>query len=359
METVKDQELPQIRGGQSGEPPSEPMVTLVVVMRNEEKHIGCCLESLFKNDFPQSDYEVLVADGMSEDSSRAIVQSKAERFPQLRLIENPGKIVPTGLNLAIRQARGRYIFILGAHSEYPPNYISGCICEFERTGATVVGGRLKTNPGADSLVARAIALITQHRFGVGNSSFRLGGESRFVDTVPFGAYKREVFEQVGLFNEELVRSQDFEFNARIRAAGGKIFMTSAIEINYYNVATLRQFARQGFSKGMFVGKSWVQSRASFSWRHAAPLVLVLSLLLSLAVGYSSRLGLYFGMALFTTYLLAALGASAQIAARNGLAYFLISPIIFLAYHWSYGMGTLWSLLTAFFHTDSSASSAAR
>src|SRR5690348_13414836 len=126
-------------------------VSVIIPMRNEERYISRCLNSILENDFPRQELEIIVADGRSTDKSRKIVAEFAREHSQIRLIDNPGKVVPTGLNTAIRQSRGRYIIRMDAHSEYPPNYISSCVRELEKGNADVVGGRLVTRPGAQTL----------------------------------------------------------------------------------------------------------------------------------------------------------------------------------------------------------------
>ena len=230
-------------------------------MRNEEKYIGRCLESVIANAFPHDQYEIIVVDGDSSDRSREIVLEMQSNFPNLRLLRNPARVVPPGMNLGIRQARGRYIIRMDAHSEYPSDYIANCIAELERTGAANVGGRWITKPGADSAVAKTIAFITQDPVVVGNAEYRLGKGDRYVDTVPFGAFRREIFEQVGLFREDLVRHQDYELNARIRQAGGKIFLSPRIHNIYYNVPTFRKFMRQASLNGTWCARACLRSCA--------------------------------------------------------------------------------------------------
>jgi succinoglycan biosynthesis protein ExoA len=247
------------------------VVTIIVPMRNEEHYIGECLDSILANDFLRNQYEILVADGRSTDRSRSIVATKAEQFPMIRLVDSPAGIVPTALNLAIREARRKYIIRMVAHSKYPANYIRTCIQELERTGADNAGGRFVIRPGADTLCARSIALITQHPIGAGNAACRIGLGDRFVDRVPFGAYRKELFERIGYYWEDLVRHQDYVFNARIRKVGGTINLSSKIDVIYYNVPTLSDFMQQAYRNGTWMAQAWMHTPASFCWRHAAPL----------------------------------------------------------------------------------------
>ncbi len=318
-------------------------VSIIIPMRNEEQYIGPCLDSVLANDFPEDQYEILVADGESHDRSREVVLAKAAAHPCIHLLHNPGRFVPSGMNIAIRQARGRYIIRMDAHSEYPPDYIKNCIAELQRTGAGNVGGRWITRPGSNTLMAKAIALFTQTRVGVGNAHYRLGDGGRYVDTVPFGAFPREVFDRVGLYREELVRNQDFELNARIRRAGYAIYLSGKISNVYYNSATFRKFMQQAWMNGIWVPRMWVRYPASFCWRHAAPLGLAGGLLSSLLIGVLYRPLLWAGLAGLAVYLAVTLATAAAIGARNG---WKCSPYVVLlmpCYHFLYGFGTLMGL----------------
>jgi len=321
-------------------------VSVIIPMRNEERYIGRCLNSILGNDFPSDDMEILVADGRSTDRSRDIVREIARRNPQVRLIDNPKRTVPPGLNAAIGQSKGRYIIRMDAHSEYPATYITNCVRELARGDAEVVGGRLITRPGAKTLAGEAIALLSQHPFGVGNSGFRLGWGGRYVDTVPFGAFRREVFDQVGLFREGLIRHQDFEMNARIRHSGGKIFLSPNIYLFYYNLPTVSRLLSRAFRDGLWVGRAWIRYPITFCARHCAPLVLLLSILIPLILRPLVPAAPLVSAAAVSAYLLLMLASSIQIAVRQGTRMLMILPFLFLSFHLIYGLGILSGLLTA-------------
>lgn len=323
-----------------------PTVTIVIPMRNEEHRIGRCLDSILANDFPREQLEILVADGMSTDHSRAIVADRTRHFPGIVMLDNPKQIVSSGLNIGIFRAHGRVIIIMGAHSEYPSNYIGTCVRELARTQADVVGGMLDTQPGADTLIAHAIALMTQHPFGVGRSAFRTRCADKDVDTVPYGAYRREVFERVGLFNEQLIRNQDFEFSARVRKAGGRLFLSPDLKVVYYNVPDLRRLSAQAFNNGFWLAKMWYASRVSFRFRHAIPLAFVSVLLLSIVLSAFSAWAMAIAAATLSSYALAAAVASGQIAFREHWRFFLPLIGLLFIHHFLYGLGTLTGLLSA-------------
>ena len=327
-------------------PDTQITASIVIPMRNEERYIGRCLDSVLQNGFPQSEYEIIVVDGESTDRSREVVLDRCRRFPNLVLLRNPARIVPPAMNLGIRASRGRYIIRMDAHSEYPPDYIRSCVEELERTGAANVGGYWITRPGSESPAARAIALLTQTRIGVGNASFRLGAADRYVDTVPFGAFRREVLEKVGLYREDLVRNQDFELNARIRESGERIYLSPRIHNVYYNAPTVRAFLRQAVLNGVWSGRAWIRYPVCFCWRHAAPLAFVGALMLWLSLAPLSSVVFRTGAVIFSAYAAIVLGTALRLAFRHGWQYLALVPALTVAYHLTYGIATIGGLLTA-------------
>jgi glycosyltransferase involved in cell wall biosynthesis len=312
-------------------------------VRNEERYIAKCIDSIVSSDLPYEEFELLVVDGMSTDDSRTIICDRAGAHGNVRLIDNLQRTTPVGLNLGVRNARGKYIVILGAHCEYPKDYLSQCVHELERTGADVVGGMLVTRPGADTLIARAIASATVHPFGVGNSDFRIGRGGKFVDTVPYGMYRREVFDRVGLFREDLIRNQDFELNARIRAAGGRLYLCDR-QVTYFNVPTFSAFVRQGFNKGAWVARSWCRSSVSLCIRHMVPAAFVAGLLSSFIAGlfYAPAAGV--GLTVLALYIMLAIASSIEVAIQSGWRLVYILPLLFFSYHLVYGAGTFVGLV---------------
>jgi glycosyltransferase involved in cell wall biosynthesis len=317
------------------------LVSVVIPMRNEEKFIGRCLDSILESDFPSEQFEIIVVDGDSTDRSGEIVRERQQRFPRLSLLVNPQKIVPTAMNLGIQHARGRYIVRLDAHAEYPPQYIRASVEELERTGAANVGGRWLTRPGRDSSVARAIAYVTQNPIAIGNARYRTGGGGKYVDTVPFGTFRREIFDEVGFFREDLVRHQDFELNARIRAAGGKIFLSPLVQCVYYNVPTFSKFMRQAYVNGLWCARAWTRYPVSFCWRHAAPLMLVSGLLAGLIAGAFLNSVFWLTLSVLLLYLLSAVVAGVQTGVRHGWKYAGLAPLLMISYHFVYGAATIY------------------
>jgi GT2 family glycosyltransferase len=249
--------------------------------------------------------------------------------------------------MAIRKARGKYVIRMDAHAEYPSDYVKNCIEELERTGADNVGGRLITKPGNDSITARAIACLTQNPIAVGNSKFRTGGGGQYVDTVPFGAYRRDVFDRIGLFREDLVRHQDYEFNARLVHAGGKIFLSSKIYTTYYNVPTFTGFIRQAYLNGIWCARAWIRYPASFCPRHAAPLAFFCWVLLSALLCTTLKPILWVTIVSLILYMAASLVAGLQTAKSHGWHYVFVVPPLIFSYHFIYGASTVAGFLAVF------------
>ena len=215
-----------------------PFISIVMPLYNEEKYIRNCIESLLEQDYPLEKMEWLFVDGGSQDGTKAILEEYRGQYPALiKLLDNPHKTVPYAMNIGIRAAVGDYIIRLDAHAEYATDYFSKCVYYLQNTDADNVGGVIETK--SSGRVGEAIASVVSSKFGVGNSQFRTNGSDGYVDTVPFGAFRREVFEKYGLYDERLTRNQDNEMNYRIRANGGKIYLSNDIELAYYSRDTIK------------------------------------------------------------------------------------------------------------------------
>ena len=316
-------------------------VTVIVPCRNEEGYIGPCLDSILATTHPASALEVLVVDGGSTDATRAAVGDYARRYPTVRLLDNPRGIVPAALNQGIRAATGDVIVRMDAHVVYPPDYIPRLVAALEASGADNVGATIRTLPARPGPVARAVATALAHPFGVGNSHFRIGTqEPRWVDTVPFGCYRREVFSRIGLFDEALIRNQDDEFNHRLLRRGGRILLVPEVSAYYYARPSFSTLARMYYQYGRF--KPLVAKKVGrvMTWRQLVPPVFVLALigLAALAPFWRTAAALWglvaasYGLAV----LIAALPVALAQGVRSGLALGAAFPLL----HVSYGAGFL-------------------
>ncbi len=325
-------------------------VSIVVACRNEIKHIAAFLDSILAQDMTGIAWEAILADGMSNDGTREILDEYNIRHPQLRVIANPGRIVSTGLNAAIRASRGEIIMRMDAHTSYAADYCRLCLETLESTGADNVGGPARTK--AVGSQARAVSAAYHSRFSTGGARFHNVDYEGLVDTVPYGCWRKETLERLGLFDESLVRNQDDELNLRLVRSGGKIWQNPAIASWYSPRPTLsalfRQYFQYGFWKVAVLRKHYIPG----SWRHLVPVLFVLTnIFLGIgmavtAVGASQWFNVAAGLwlALATTYVSACLFASLLSAARHGWATLPYLPAAFAAYHFSYGFGFLMGLL---------------
>ncbi|MBD3289122.1 glycosyltransferase [candidate division KSB1 bacterium] len=321
-------------------------VSVIVACRNEEKYIGNCLESIIGNNYPKDRLEVLVVDGMSTDSTRDIIDRYAQNFSFIKRIDNPKLITPAAFNLGIKNASGEVVMIMGSHSKYKSNYISSCIRYLNKCDADNVGGILRTLPGDDTTTAKAIASSLSHPFGVGNSSFRVGSRKPlWADTVFGGCYKKKVFDEVGLFNENLVRSQDMDFNIRLKSNGGKILLVPSIIAEYFAKPTIKSFFMHNFKDGFWAIYPLKFGSSMFKIRHLLPLFFVTSIIAGFVLSFIwLPLKILFLSGIFA-YLLLNLFSSAALAWRSKkLRFFIILPFVFVARHFGYGLGSLWGLL---------------
>jgi glycosyltransferase involved in cell wall biosynthesis len=319
-----------------------PSLSLIVPCRNERDYIGRCLDSILAQDYPTGRIaEVLVVDGQSDDGTRGIIDQFAKRNPIVRLVDNPRRIVSAALNIGIHEAVGEVIVRFDAHATYPPTYLSRLVPALKDYGADNVGGVIATIPADDSPTAQAIAAALSHPFGVGDSYFRIGtGEPRWVDTIAFFCCRREVFERVGGFDEELVRGEDCEFNFRLRDGGGRVLLVPGVEARYYARRTFGQLVRMLFQYGYFKALMMRKMGRVMSVRQFVPTGLVVALignaLLSPWVPPARLL-----LALVAgTYAIALVVSSLHAGKHRGLRCTMMLPAAFTLMHFSYGIGFL-------------------
>lgn len=317
-------------------------VTVIIPCRNEEKYIGKFIATLARQDYfngmPHEKIEVFFVDGESTDRTREIIEQHARMYPFMRVLSNPKRIVPEAMNIGIRQAKGDVIIRMDAHAEYPPDYITNCVECLDRTGAENVGGPIIST--SDTFCGKAIAAGMSSVFGVGNARFRLGGFEGYVDTVPFGAYRRDVFDRIGLFDTELVRNQDDELNYRLIKSGGKIYMAPEITSYYYPRDSIGKLWRQYYEYGYWKVRVIQKHGLPASWRHLVPVTFVLSMLITGLLALFDARAVYPLLAVCGSYALLAGLFSARIAAEKGIRYFPFLPVVFATLHTSYGVGFL-------------------
>jgi glycosyltransferase involved in cell wall biosynthesis len=229
-----------------------PTVSIVVPCRNECHHIEPCLTSILENDYPADRREVVVVDGMSDDGTRERIRDFAARHPGVRMLDNPDRLTPAALNIGIAETRGEVVIRMDAHGRYPRHYIPRLVETLMTSGADNVGGLFHTVPGGPGPVAEAIAMAMTHPFGVGNARFRTGiAAPTWVDTVPYGCFRRSLFERIGMFDPELARNQDDELNGRIIRAGGRILLLPDVALDYFARESLGKLGRMYYQYGYY------------------------------------------------------------------------------------------------------------
>lgn len=331
-----------IAGPESGNEACKlPLVTVLIPCRNEERYIGSCLESIFSQDYANSALEVIVLDGMSTDLTRDRIAEYTDRGIAVRVIDNPQQIVPTALNIGIKHANGSVILRMDAHNSYETNYISLCIKHLISSGVDNVGGVWVIVPGNGTSTALSIARALAHPFAAGNAHYRIGAkEPRLVDTVPFGCYRRDVFNRIGLFDEELIRNQDDEFNARLIKNGGHILLVPDIISYYHARESFTKLARMNFQYGYFKPLVGLKLGRIMTLRQIVPATFILVLLSTLVLGAVSKLSALFFVVLALTYLMVSITVSIPFAVRENPLLLIGLPTAFATIHFSYGVGYL-------------------
>ncbi|AQT69610.1 Poly-beta-1,6-N-acetyl-D-glucosamine synthase [Anaerohalosphaera lusitana] len=318
-----------------------PDVSIVMPCRNEEAHIAQCIQSVLDQDYPADNYELLIVDGMSDDQTRKIVHDNFGNTENIRVIDNPARTTPHALNAGIKNARGQIIMIMGAHAHYASDYVSKCVKSLLSTDADNVGGICRVLCDDKNLLHRSIAAALSSPFGVGNSYFRIGtAERRYVDTVFGGCYRKEIFEKIGLFDTDLLRGQDTEFNARLRKNGGKILLDPQIVSAYVARDTLKKLVKMEWQYGYFKPLVIKKVGGLFTLRQTVPPAFVLTLGILLVTSFFSLLSFYILLSLLLLYLSVNIPASTSIALRKGIGQILFLPVIFAIIHFCWGTGFL-------------------
>jgi glycosyltransferase involved in cell wall biosynthesis len=315
-------------------------VSVIVPIRNEERYVENCLQSLLRQTYPSAFYEIIVLDGRSSDRSRHIVDGLCRELPHLYCTDNPAGTAPAAMNIGIRHAKGDIIIRADGHNVYPDDYIENCVKYLDQTGADNVGGSLLTVPAHNTLGARLVAAMLSNPFGVGDSRFRISSKEGFVETVPFGAFRREVFDRVGMYNEKLVRNQDNDLNARIRRAGGKIYQTSALQTTYHPVAGFLQLLEQTYRNSQWHVFSVRENAKSMGLRHFAPALFVLMYAVLIGGSPFSLVSAILLASLLVGYLLTGWYFAFSKSKSYGLDLRFLLPFACFCFHVSYGLGTL-------------------
>ena len=323
------------------------MLSVIVPIYNEERYIAKCLDSILEQDFPKDDMELLLCDGMSKDRTREIIAEYQNKYPWIQLLDNPKRIAPCAMNVGINAAKGDIIMRLDAHASYENNYFSALVKALDVYGADNVGAVCRTDVLNKNVKTLAIREVLSNKFGVGNSTFRTGiNGAQEVETVPFGCWRREVFDKYGMYDTRLVRNQDIELNKRIIRGGGKIVIIPDTFCTYLARETYRALAKNNYSNGLWniLTVYYTKEMRSLSLRHFVPLMFILSLIIPTLVGLFWTPAFCVSALALCAYLLALGTVSARLAVSKGLNFFYLLAS-FIVLHVSYGWGSLVGILS--------------
>jgi len=328
-----------------------PSISIIIPCYNEQTTISKLLDAIHAQSTPIADLEVIIADGMSTDGTRAEIKTFADSHPGLHIavVDNPKRHIPNGLNCAIKNARGEFIIRLDAHSIPHGDYIERCVADLEAGLGDNVGGVWEIHPGAETWMAQSIAAAAAHPVGVGDAFYRHTEKARTVDTVPFGAFKRQLLALVGFYDESLLTNEDYEFNNRIRKSGGTIWLDPSIRSVYFSRANLSGLAKQYYRYGFWKWRMLRRYPDTLRWRQGLPPLFVLSLGgLGITGIFLPLSRVLLGVELILYILvLAAAGVQAALRKRQNFLIFGL-PLAISVMHICWGSGFLWSMINRVF-----------
>jgi cellulose synthase/poly-beta-1,6-N-acetylglucosamine synthase-like glycosyltransferase len=316
--------------------------SIVIPTYNEQDNIGNCLDSILNQNYDKSLIDIVIVDGQSSDNTISKVKEYQKKFPNISVLENPVRKTPTSLNLGIKESKGEIIVILGAHASIDPNFIFYNNKYLNEKNLKVTGGT-QINLGFD-LIQKAIGWAMENPFGIGSAPYRWSRKEQFVATVVYAAYRRELFDEIGYFEENFSIAEDAELNWRIRKAGHKIFFTPDIKSYYHPRKTVKKFIQQMFRYGILRVHMFKKHKSAVKMTHMVPPAFVLTLILLLTLTLFSILSpLYLVAVLVLYFFVNLLSVSIKATKENYKFIPLISALIF-ALHFSWGLGFIVGLI---------------
>lgn len=328
-----------------------PFVSIIVPCYNEEKTIHHLLDAVLAQTYPREQMELIIADAMSVDGTQAVIREfqSAHGDLHLNLLQNSIRTIPSGLNQAIRAARGELIVRLDAHSVPIAEYVERCVRAHDAGKGLNIGGVWEIRAGAQTWIAESIATAAAHPLGAGDAMYRLNAKEGAVDTVPFGSFRRATIESLGMFDESLLTNEDYEFNVRVRKSGGTVWLDPSIRSTYFSRSTLVELARQYFRYGYWKWRMLRRDPGTLRWRQALPPVFVLGLVLLTVLSLWVVPARFMLAALLAVYfVILALAAFLAAVERRKLVLLMGLPLAIATMHFAWGCGFLWSALRGLF-----------
>jgi len=329
-------------------PKKIPKVSIIVPCYNEEKTIGLLLRAIQKQDYPQSNIEIVIADSLSTDTTKEKISEFINENPSIlvKVVDNAKQTIPSGVNCAAKAAKGEILVRLDAHSEPNKEYVKTSVDLLQNNVAENVGGIWEIQPGEDTCIAKAIAKAAAHPLGVGDAKYRVSTKAQYVDTVPFGAFSKKTFDSLGRFDEALLANEDYEFNARLKNNGGRVWLDPRIRSKYYARKNLKELAKQYWRYGFWKVKMLQRYPATIRWRQAIPPLFIASIFIlgifSIFIPFTRIiLGVELGI-----YLLTLLLIGLQTTIKHNNLCFLLIPLAIITMHFSWGVGFINSLFTS-------------
>ena len=325
-------------------------VSVVIPCRNEEKYIAKCIESFLKQSYPMELLTIIISDGMSTDNTRSIINEIKQMHNNIILLDNKGLSAPKGMNLGIRHTNSDIVIIFGAHAYADENFIIENVRALENKEVGCAGGVITTIN--ETIKGAAIAEAMSCPFGVGNALFRFAEKESFVDTVAFGAYRRSLLNEIGVFDEELVRNQDDELNFRVEKSGAKILLSPKIKSTYVGRGDFKKLWRQYYQYGFWKVRVIQKHRRPASIRHLIPLMFVLFLSIGGVLSIFSKLIRVMYFLVLGLYLLLDLLFSIKISIKKKFSYLPYLIITFPLLHISYGLGFIFGIFNFYIFKSS-------
>ena len=322
-------------------------VSLIIPCYNEEARIVLLLNSIIAQTYPLGDMEVIFSDGMSTDQTRSLIRQfqQQHELPKISIIDNAKRVIPAALNRAIEAATGELVIRMDAHTIPAQDYIALSVQAFDEGKGEDIGGVIDIQSGSATWIAKGIAVATRHPLGVGDAKYRWAKTASYADTVAFGTYARKVFDEIGFYDESLIANEDYELNARLRAAGGRIWVDPAIRATYYSRPDLSSLARQYFTYGYYKFQMLKRYPQTIRWRQALPPLFVFGILMLLLLASFWQIARWLFILVVALYLFILLaGSIPEVVKQKNLLLLIGIPLAIMTMHFSWGTGFWWSII---------------